>query len=102
MKILAGTIWPKRPNLRREVREECELHGVGALRGLLVRSTNGYSSTGRNTSIDFGCGIVARREEIQEWLKWKTAVNDLRVKTGVVAAIAAAVFSCLTLGLIRG
>jgi hypothetical protein len=78
------------------VLQELELHGVDSMRGVLASSTDGYSGTGRDTSIRFG-NVVATRGEIQDWLKWKATVDALWIKLGVVAAILAAVFSFLAL-----
>jgi len=89
-------IWPERPKLLPELINEFELQGVDALHGLLISSANGHSGIGRNTQIHFG-NAIATRGEIQDWLKWKATVIDLWVKTGVVSAIAAAVFSFVAL-----
>lgn len=88
--------WPKPPPLLPEVLQELELHGVDSMRGLLGSSTDGYSGTGRDTAIKFG-NVVAKRGEIQDWLKWKASVEALWIKLGVAAAMLAAVFSFLAL-----
>ena len=85
---------PQRPNLLPESHAEFELHGVDALRGLLIGSTDGTGGTARNTMIKFG-SVVAQRGEIQDWLKWKAAIDAAWIKLGVVAAIVAAVFSII-------
>lgn len=84
------------PGLLPEVVEELELHGVDAMRGLLTSSTDGYSGTGRDTLIRFG-NVVAKRGEIQDWLKWKAARESWWIKVGTIAAILAAVFSLFAL-----
>lgn len=86
--------WPAPPQLAPELMQKLELHGADALRGLLISSTDGYSGTSRNTKIDFGNGS-AQRGEIQDWLKWRAAVDAWWVKAGVVAASAAALLSLI-------
>jgi hypothetical protein len=88
--------WPKRPPILPEVFGELELHGADSMRALLGSSTDGYSGTGRDTPIKFG-NVVAKRGEVQDWLKWKAEREALWIKAGVVAAILAAIFSLLAL-----
>jgi hypothetical protein len=86
----------RKPSLRPEVMQELELHGLDAVRGLLTRSTDGFSGTTRQVTIWLG-NISVTRGELQDWVKWKAARDACWIKVGVVAAIAAAVFSLLAL-----
>jgi hypothetical protein len=96
-KFMCGVIrWAKPPLLDSNKIHELELHGVDSMRALLASSTDGFSGTGRKTSISLG-NVVVERGEIQDWIKWKAAQDACWVKIGVAAAIAAAVFSLLAL-----
>jgi hypothetical protein len=88
--------WPRTPLLSADKMREFELHGVDALHGLLVRSSDGYSGTTRKVEIDLG-NMKVSRGEIQDWLKWKAAIEAWWIRVGVVAASAAAIFSLLAL-----
>jgi hypothetical protein len=87
----------KKPNLSQSVIQDLEKHGVDAIRSLLVSSTDGLSGTGRKTQIPLGGAVTVTRGEIQDWLKWKEAKDACWVKVGVIAAIAAAIFSFMAL-----
>ena len=82
------------PSILPEVVAELELHGVDAVRGILAASSDGHTGSGRNTPIKFG-NVVAKRGEIEDWLKWHAATDKCWVKVGVIAAIAAAIFSLI-------
>jgi hypothetical protein len=88
--------WPKRPTLATAVRQELELHGVDAIRGILINSSDGFSGTSRASTVDFG-NFKATRGEMQDWLKWRASRDACWIKSGVVAAILAAVFSLFAL-----
>ena len=89
-------LFVKPPPLSDRQRQELELHGVDAMRGLLASSTDGFSGIGRMTPLSLGA-ITITRGEIQDWLKWHAAQDNCLLKLGTVAAIAAALFSFLAL-----
>lgn len=87
---------PRKPAVPPELLAKLERHGVNSMRGILASSTNGYAGTARDTSIPLGDGAAAARGQIQDWLKWKAAVGDLRIKAGVLAAVVAAILAGLS------
>jgi hypothetical protein len=89
--------WPKRPSLRPDVIAVLELRGADSLRGILASSTDGYSGTERTTSFNLGNSVKIQRAEIEDWLKWRAAVEALWVKAGCFSAFAAAVLSLFAL-----
>jgi len=84
--------WPESPSLLPEVREELELHGVDCARSWLMS----HDDTRRDFLDRLGNANV-RRAEVEDWLKWNNAQSAYWIKVGTVAAIAAALFSFLTL-----
>ena len=87
--------WPKRPTILPEVLAEFDLHGVDAVRAVLANSSDGSSGTSRDTPLRVG-NAATKRGEIQDWLKWKSEVEQCWIKVGVIAAAFAAVFSLIT------
>jgi hypothetical protein len=93
---MISTWWPKPPPLPFNVMQELDLHGTDAMRAILASSTDGYSGTTRQVSIELGT-VRVTRGDIQDWLKWKSARDACWIKVGIVAAVAAALFSFLAL-----
>jgi hypothetical protein len=80
--------WPKAPPLLPEVSYELELHGVDSVRSwLVVQSDTRREYLGRLGN------AVLRYGEAEDWLKWKAEKEMCWIKIGVVAAVAAAIFS---------
>jgi hypothetical protein len=88
--------WPKKPALPSDLIQEMELHGDDALRGLLTGSCDGFTGTGRDTRVRCG-NLNVTRGQIQDFLKWRAAKAALWIKIGVVAAVAAALFSLIAI-----
>jgi hypothetical protein len=85
-----------KPPLPPDVMQEFDRHGTDALRGLLVCSSDGYSGTTRATTIRLE-SVTVTRGQIEDWLKWKAAKDKCWMMVGVIAAVAAAIFSLLAL-----
>ena len=92
--IVSRLLPPTPPVLLPEVMAELELHGADAMRALLVASTDGQSGTGRATTFRIG-NVVPKRGEIQDWLKWKAAIDAYWVRVAAIAAVLAALFSLI-------
>jgi hypothetical protein len=93
---MTGSWWrpPKQPGLLPEVLAELELNGADAVRAVLAGSSDGVSGTSRDTLLRIGNETI-KRGEMQDWLKWNDEVAGYWVKTGVIAAVIAAVFAFL-------
>jgi hypothetical protein len=78
-----------------DVIDELERRGIDSVRALLASMSDGYSGTGRNTTIQLGGGLKIRRDQMEDWLKDKAAANARWAKVGTVAAIIAAVLAVL-------
>jgi hypothetical protein len=81
-----------KPNLPPEMMKAFDLHGIDALRGLLVRSSDGSSGTTRAVPIQLE-SVTVTRGQIEDWLKWKATKDQCWMMVGVIAAVAAAIFS---------
>jgi hypothetical protein len=90
------TLLKPKPRLPPEVMKELELRGVDTMRALNANSTDGHAGTSRKVPINIG-NMTVTRDQIEDWLNWKASIEAFWIRTGVIAAIIAALFSLLAL-----
>jgi hypothetical protein len=95
-KIKVKSMVPKPPPLDPDKNDAMQSRGVDSMRSLLSRHDVGMQ---RNDRIRLSDSVYFERGEIEDWLRWKAAKDARWIKTGVVAAILAALLSLAALAL---
>ncbi len=84
-----------KPRIRHDLREEFEAAGPEIVRTILL---HGWANrVGLAEVLEQIATPSEQRDQAFAWLKWKDAVYGRWIKTGVVAAVLAAIFSLLAL-----
>jgi hypothetical protein len=81
----------------KKVRHFLAQRGYESLRGLLSGMSDGYSGTGRNTTIKLDSEISITRADIEDYLNKEESKRIKREKITLWAAIAGAVFGFIAL-----
>ena len=83
--------WPRRLELLPEVAVELEIRGIEPWPTRKMRTPSfGGVGTERDTLYKFG-NVVVRRGEVEDWLRWKAAVDGLWMKIDAIADVIGAV-----------
>ena len=79
-----------------DLKAELKSRGRDSVRALLAASSDAFSGTARNTSINLGNRKV-QRADLEDWLNYQDRATAIWVKAGVIFAFIAAVCSLLDL-----
>jgi hypothetical protein len=79
----------------KDVQEILERRGVDSVKALLVSMANGAAGTGRGAALTLD-GKHVLRGQMEDWLRDKETVSSRWIKTGALAAIAAAILALLS------
>ena len=85
----------KKPIIDPRIRAKLEEHGVDAVRSKLAHMMGVTRLDLDGASEPVGDGLWATHQQMQEWLKEKSAREFCWVRVGVIAAIIAALFAFL-------